>query len=77
MPLTNLIVDVYKFDQVGNYFKEKVQTSIPLPAMFVRAQSLDPRVYVYSKIIFEMPKGQVQQAYCAETVQQLNTRVNV
>lgn len=73
---TTISVDVYKFDTSGNYFREKVLTGIPLPAIFVKAQSPDPRVYCYSKIVYEFPKGNVQQAYTAESVSSLITKSN-
>jgi hypothetical protein len=71
---TSIIVDVYNFDGVGNYFVNKQQQSIPLPAQFVKAVSPDSRVYVYSKILYQMPNGLIQEAYTAETVAQLQAK---
>lgn len=71
---TSMIVDVYNFNSSGNYFVNKVQSVIPLPAQFVKAVSPDSRVHVYSKIIYQMPNGLVKEAYTAETVAQLQTK---
>lgn len=76
MAQTQLIVDVYNFDSSGNFFVNKVQQAIPLPAQFVKATSPDSRVYVYSKIVYEQPKGFPRQAYTAETVAALAARAN-
>lgn len=73
---TQLIVDVYHFNSVGNYFVNKQQTVVPLPAQFVKAQSPDPRVYCYSKILYQMPNGLIKEAYTAETVAALTSRAN-
>lgn len=73
---SSILVDVYSFNSVGNYFVSKQQQPIPLPALFVKAQSPDPRVYCYSKIVYQMPDGGIREAYTAETVAQLNTKAN-
>jgi hypothetical protein len=71
-----LLVDVYSFASSGNKFVSKKLQAIPLPVQFVTAQSPDPTVFVYSKILYEMPKGMIQEAYVAESVSSLASRVN-
>jgi hypothetical protein len=72
---SSIIVDVYSFASAGNKYTGKQQTTIPLPAQAVPAVSPDSAVYCYSKLIYEMPKGMVREAYTAETVQALNTKM--
>lgn len=73
---SSILVDVYSFDAVGNKYAGKQQTSIPLPATAVLATSPDPTVFCYSKLVYEMPRGMTREAYTAETVAQLNTKMN-
>lgn len=72
---SSILVDVYSFNSAGNKFVSKQLTAIPLPATAVKASSPDSAVYVYSKIVYEQPRGMVQEAYTAETVSQINTKM--
>lgn len=71
-----LLVDVYKFASAGNKFTSKALTAIPIPCQVVPATSPDPAVYCYSKVIYEMPHGLIQEGYTAETVEALSSRLN-
>lgn len=73
---SNILTTVYNFDQVNNKFVNKALQSIPLPAMFVAAQSPDSSVFCYSKVVYEFPRGLVKEAYTAETVAQLSVKAN-
>jgi len=73
---SSIICDVYDFSSVNNKFVKKTQTAIPLPATFDPATSPDPNVFVYSKVVYQMPTGLVKEAYTAETVSQLLVKAN-
>lgn len=73
---TGIIVDCYDFNSVNNKYVTKRQQVIPLPAQVVKATSPDSSVFVYSKIVYQMPDGAVQECYTAETVQQILTKMN-
>lgn len=77
---TVISVDVYDFGTTGNAYASKKRMAIPLPAQFVdvTGASPDPRVYVYSKILYHQggPGGYLLEAYTAETVAQLVTKAN-
>lgn len=72
---SSIIVDVYSFESAGNKYTGKKQMTIPLPAQAVPAVSPDPTVFCYSKLVYQMPTGLVKEAYTAETVAQLNTKM--
>jgi hypothetical protein len=71
-----LSVTVYNFDSTGNKYVNKQLRAIPLPCEILPASSPDSLVYVYSKILYQSPDGFRKEAYTAETVAQLVTRIN-
>ena len=77
---TVISVDVYDFGNTGNAYSSKRLAALPLPAEFVdvTGASPDPRVYVYSKIVYHQggPGGLLKEAYTAETVAELVTKAN-
>lgn len=76
---TAIAVTVYNFDATGNKFRSKELRNIPLPAEVVPAVSPDPSVFVYSKLLYSEGGrlgGMLKEAYTAETVSQILTRMN-
>lgn len=71
-----LLVDIYQFNSAGNKYSSKALQAIPIPCQVVAATSPDPSVYVYSKVIYEMPKGMIQEGYTAESVSAIASRLN-
>lgn len=71
-----LLVDVYQFAAAGNKYSGKALQAIPIPCQVVNATSPDPTVFCYSKVIYEMPKGMIQEGYTAETVSAIASRLN-